>query len=68
MSTSLTKTRINELEENFIIIFYRLIQSIKLYQHNSQIVQEYSTQFREGLQKLIGNEEFSLLFYLQRVR
>jgi len=62
MNTPIAKVRITELEENFIIVFYRLIQSIKLYQHNSQIVHEYTAQFTEALQKIIGNEEISLLF------
>ena len=62
MNTHLENNRITEHEENFIVVFYRLIQSIKLYQHNSQIVKEYTEQFTAGLEKLIGNDEFSLFF------
>jgi hypothetical protein len=62
MNTQLENNRITEHEENFIVVFYRLIQSIKLYQHNSQIVKEYTEQFTAGLEKLIGNDEFSLFF------
>ena len=62
MNTPLAKNRITEREENFIIVFYRLIQSIKLYQHNSHIVKEYTDQCTACLKKLIGDEELSLLF------
>ena len=62
MKGQTSKDRITEAEENFIVVFYRLIQSIKLYQHNSQIVKEYTAQFTAGLKKLIGNEELSLFF------
>jgi HD-GYP domain-containing protein (c-di-GMP phosphodiesterase class II) len=62
MMSHLAKERITDLEENFIIVFYRLIQSVKLYQHNSQIVKEYTAQFIAGLEKLIGDEEFTLHF------
>jgi len=62
MNSQIAKDRITEVEENFIVVFYRLIQSIKLYQHNSQIVKEYTAQFIAGLKKLIGDEECTLLF------
>jgi HD-GYP domain-containing protein (c-di-GMP phosphodiesterase class II) len=62
MKSQKAQERITEVEENFIVVFYRLIQSIRLYQHKSQIVKEYTAQFIEELEKLIGDEEFTMLF------
>jgi HD-GYP domain-containing protein (c-di-GMP phosphodiesterase class II) len=62
MKSQQSKERITALEENFVIVFYRLFQSIKLYQHNSHIVKESAAQFMKELKKLIGNEECTIIF------
>jgi HD-GYP domain-containing protein (c-di-GMP phosphodiesterase class II) len=52
---------IQELEEEFVILFFRMIQSIRLYESNSQLLQDYLSRLIDALNKLIGNEDFTFL-------
>jgi HD-GYP domain-containing protein (c-di-GMP phosphodiesterase class II) len=52
---------VQELEEAFVILFFRMIQSIRLYESNSQLLQDYLFRLTDTLNKLIGNEEFTFL-------
>ena len=52
---------VQELEEEFVILFFRMIQSIRLYESNSQLLQDYLSRLTDALKRLIGNEEFTFL-------
>jgi len=53
--------KVQELEERFVVFFFKMYQSVRLYQNNSQMLEEYLTGFRKSLEGLIVNEEFSFL-------
>ena len=61
MNKAKKKNIIQELEEEFVVLFFRMIQSIRLYQSNSQLLQDYLSGFGKVLEKLIGNEDFTFL-------
>jgi len=49
---------VQELEEEFVILFFRMIQSIRLYESNSQLLQDYLSRLTDALNKLIGDDDF----------
>lgn len=61
MSKIIKENTVQELEEEFVVIFFRMIQSIRLYASNSQLLQDYLSRLCEALEKLIGDEEFTFL-------
>jgi HD-GYP domain-containing protein (c-di-GMP phosphodiesterase class II) len=61
MNKAKKKNIVQELEEEFVVLFFRMIQSIRLYQSNSQLLQDYLSGFGKVLEKLIGNEDFTFL-------
>ena len=52
---------VQELEEEFVILFFRMIQSIRLYESNSQLLQDYLSRLTDALNKLIGDDDFTFL-------
>jgi len=48
---------VQELEEEFVILFFRMIQSIRLYESNSQLLQDYLSRLTDALNKLIGDDD-----------
>ena len=52
---------VQELEEEFVVLFFRMIQSIRLYESNSQLLQDYLSRLSDALEKLVGSEDFTFL-------
>lgn len=61
MITRRKENTLQELEEEFVILFFRMIQSIRLYESNSQLLQDYLSRLTDALNKLIGDDDFTFL-------
>lgn len=61
MDSSKKEIKVQEVEERFVVFFFKMYQAVRLYQNNSQLLGEYVTGFRKNLEGLLGSEELSFL-------
>ena len=61
MDSGKKEIKVQEVEEKFVVFFFKMYQAVRLYQNNSDLLEEYLTGFRKNLEGLIVNEEFSFL-------
>lgn len=61
MESPKRERKIQELEEKFVVFFFKMYQAVRIYQNNSELLEDYLAGFTNTLEHLIGNEEFSFV-------